>query len=293
MNRLLPHQNAELAVPTGSAPLLRDLIHEKTGTFFDDGHLDMMIEKLRPLIVKQGFRSLLDYYYALRQRPHYSEDWRRVMDALAVPETYFWREMDQIRALVNVVVPQWFARTKEVLRIWVAACSTGEEAFTIAIALQEAGLSRHPIQIVASDSSEAALEKARTGLYRERSFRATPPEIRAKYFRPSLRDHWLLNPEIMSRVRFERVNLVIRAETGELARSPVIFCRNVFIYFSHAVIRQVIRNFAERMPPGGYLFVGASESLLKLTQDFELKEIAGAFVYVRKPQIARSDSRHP
>jgi chemotaxis protein methyltransferase CheR len=286
MNPLLVKTDMPLAVPAGAAQLLRDLIHERTGTYFDDDHLDLMIDKLRPLIAGQGFASLLDYYFALKQRPHYAADWRRVMDALAVPETYFWRELDQVRALVDVVVPQWFARTNELLRIWVAACSSGEEAFTIAIALEEAGLSRHPVQIVASDASEAALEKARTGMYRERSFRVTPPEIRARYFQKA-RDHWLLNPQILSRVRFERVNLVNRAETGELARSPVVFCRNVFIYFSQGVIRQVVRQFAERMPPGGYLFVGASESLLKLTRDFELREMGGTFVYVRKPELTR------
>lgn len=284
MRAALDPQEPELAIPAGSAQLLRDLIHEKTGIEIDERHLDLMVDKLRPLMAAKGSRSVLDYYYTLKHRPHFSEDWRRVSDALAVPETYFWREMEQIRAVADVLVPQWFSRTNELLRIWVAACSSGEEAFTIAIALDEAGYSNKPIQIVASDASESALEKARTGLYRERSFRVTPPEVRAKYFLQN-RDRWLLNPEIMSRVRFERVNLVVPAETGELARSPIVFCRNVFIYFSQDVIRRVVRHFAERMPPGGYLFVGASESLLRLTQDFELKEVGGAFVYIRKPHL--------
>ncbi len=145
-------------------------------------------------------------------------------------------------------------------------------------------MGRYPIQIVASDASEAALQKAQAGMYRERSFRAMPPELRAKYFKPS-REHWLLSPTIMSRVRFERANITMRVETGELANSPIIFCRNVFIYFSENVVATTVRNFAERMPPGGYLCVGASESLLRATQDFELREVGDAFVYVRKPEL--------
>lgn len=277
-------QEQEIIIPSGSRELLRDLIRTKTGIHFSDSHLDIMTDKLRPLVVKRGFHSLLEFYFLLKERPHYFEDWRRVMDLLSVQETYFWREMDQIRALVEVVIPQWFARTNELLKIWVAASSSGEEAFTIAIAINEAGLSRHPIQIVASDASEAALEKARAGMFRERSFRVIPPQIRAKYFRP-VREHWLLNTEILSRVRFERVNLVVKAETGELARSPIIICRNVFIYFSRETISEIVRHFAERMPAGGHLCVGASESLLKLTNDFDLQEIGGAFIYVRKPEL--------
>ncbi len=274
-----------IAVPQGSASLLRDLIHVTTGVYYDESNFYLMIDKLTPLIEAKGFISLIDYYFFLKQRPPFSNDWRRVMDALSVQETYFWREMDQINALTQILVPEWFSRSKEVLRIWVAACATGEEAFTIAMALDEAGYGRHPIEIIASDGSEAALEKARSGIYRERSFRVSPPQIRTKYFKPH-REHWLLNPDVMSRVRFERVNLVAPAEIGELARSPIIFCRNVFIYFSQQVIGKIVRSFAERMPPQGHLCVGASESLLKATNDFDLKEIGNAFIYVRKPELA-------
>jgi chemotaxis protein methyltransferase CheR len=211
------------------------------------------------------------------------------MDALSVQETYFFREMDQVNALTKVLVPQWFEKKSDLLRIWVAASASGDEAFTIAIALEEAGFGRHPIEIVGSDASEAAIEKARAGIFRERAFRTTAPEIKAKYFTPR-REHWSLNADILRRVRFERVNLVAPAEIDELARSPIVFCRNVFIYFSKKVIARTVRRFAERMPPNGYLCVGASESLLKITNDFEIKEIGGAFIYVRKPELSKEIS---
>ena len=265
--------------------LLRDLIHERTGLYFEPDHFGTLLEKLRPRVVAQGCSSYLDYYYILKYDEKSADEWRRVMDAFSVQETYFWREVDQVRTLVDVVVPQWFARHATPLRIWSAACATGEEPYTIAIALEEAGWTNHPIEIIASDASEAALEKARAGLYRERSFRALPPDLRDKYFTPATGGAQL-NRGIMQRVAFQRANLVIPAEITAMAHAPAVFCRNVFIYFSAASISRVVASFAAQMPAGGHLFVGASESLLKLTTEYELEEIGGAFVYVRKPRLS-------
>jgi chemotaxis protein methyltransferase CheR len=287
VDALISRGESRPSVPPGSAELLRDLIHANTGIYFEEPNFYLMVDKLTPLMQVRKCRSLLELYFFLKQRPHYTDDWRRVMDALSVQETYFWREIDQINAVAKIIVPKWFERTNDLLRIWIAASASGEEAFTLAIALEEAGFGRHPIQIVGSDASEAALEKARGGMFRERSFRSLPPEIRARYFKAG-REHSLLSPTIMSRVRFERVNVIMPSETAELASSPIIFCRNVFIYFSEEVIARTVRNFAERMPPGGYLCVGASESLLRLTQDFELQQIGDAFVYVRKEELTPS-----
>jgi chemotaxis protein methyltransferase CheR len=275
----------KLQVPEGVPELLRDLIHERVGTFFDASRLDAMLDKLEAPARARNCRSILDYYYLLK----YDEngEWGRAMDALSVQETYFWREMSQVRALVDVLVPRWFKERSVPLRIWSAACASGEEPYTIAIALQEAGWGGHPIQILASDASAAALAKARQGLYRERSFRSLPPALREKYFQPS-GAAWQLRPDIAARPRFRQANLVSPSEIADLAAAPVIFCRNVFIYFSPEAIRRTIAAFAASMPSGGHLFVGASESLVKLTTDFDLEEIRDAFVYVRRDKSKAS-----
>lgn len=270
-----------ITAPDGVKTLLRDLIHEHTGCYFEAEQIETMLEKLRPLAEKQGSRSFLDYYYLLKYDQEGRSEWPRVMDALSVQETYFWREMSQIDALVKIVVPKWFAASREPLRIWSAACATGEEPYTIAMALCEAGWGSHPIEIRASDASEAALEKARRATYRERSFRTLPPLLQARYFRKSA-EGWQLSPDITKRVSFARANIVVRTDIASLATVPVIFCRNVFIYFSHDAIRRALVSFAHFMPSDGYLFVGASESLVKLTMQFELQEILDAFVYKRK-----------
>lgn len=274
-----------LSVPDGVPLLLRDLVHDRTGIFFDVDRFDTMLEKLRDRALRHQCASYLDYYYLLKyDNPH--EEWLRVVDAFSVQETYFWRESSQIEALVKHVVPSLLASSAPV-RIWSAACASGEEPYSIAIALLEAGLGNAPIEILASDASEAALEKARRGIYRERSFRALPPALREKYF-SVVPEGSQLAPEVLRRVTFRRANLIETAEIEDLARSPAIFCRNVFIYFSPESIRRTLSVFASQMPLGGHLFVGASESLLKLSDDFTLREVDGAFAYVRSPAAPAS-----
>jgi chemotaxis protein methyltransferase CheR len=267
-----------LRVPEGITELLRDLIHDRTGLFFEDSRLGFLVEKLEPAARSSGFASFLDYYYALKENRN--AEWDRAWDALSVQETYFWREMGQINALTQWIVPDWFRRSPLPFRIWSAACATGEEPYTIAISLAEAGLSGRPIEIAASDASVAALEKAQQAVYRERSFRSLPPTLREKYFH-QVPGGWKLCEDIRRRVTFTRSNLFDRGDVAALAWVQVIFCRNVFIYFSRHSIRQTVAMMAAKMPPGGYLFVGASESLLRVTTDFELKDLGEALAYER------------
>jgi len=275
-----------LGVTGGADRLLRELIHERTGVFFGDGKGDLLADKLSPLVIERGFASLLDYYYLLKYDETAQDEWLTVMDALSVPETYFWREMDQIRALVETIVPAWFAaRGAGVLKIWSAACATGEEPLTIAMALAEAGwLGRVPIEIHASDASTSAVEKARRGIYRERSFRNLSPELRAKYFtQVDATQTWRIDARLHGAVEWKVANLMVESVIAPLATANVIFCRNVFIYFSDQTIGRTVRSFAAHIRPPGYLFIAASESLLRLSADFDLQEIGDAFVYVKRP----------
>ena len=166
-----------LSLPEGVFTILRDLIRERTGLHFESARWEILAEKLSPRALECGFSSLLDYYYLLKYGPGAEDEWPQVMDALSVPETYFWREMDQVRVLVDVLVPQYaLAHPGKVIEIWCAACATGEEPLTIAMALEEAGwLERAPVRIWASDASPSAIARARLGRYRDRSFRALPP----------------------------------------------------------------------------------------------------------------------
>jgi chemotaxis protein methyltransferase CheR len=275
-----------LGLSDAALPLLRDLVHERCGIFFEPSRYDVLAERLAPLVVERGFESFLDYYYLLKYDESSSFEWRRVMDALAVPESYFWREIDQIRAVVGVIVPALVkALAGQPLRIWSVPCAGGEEPLTIAMMLEEAGwFDRAPIEIHGSDGSPAAIARAQAGRYRERAFRTLPDELKARYFCQDS-DVWRPTARLSERITsWSVVNLLARDEVAPRARSSIIFCRNVFIYFTEAVIRSVVDTMADAMPSPGYLCVGASESLLRVTNRFELEEIGGAFIYVRRPK---------
>jgi chemotaxis protein methyltransferase CheR len=278
----MPFYRDTLGLPDSAFGLLRDLIHEHTGLFYDNGKNELLTDKLSPLVIDQGFNSFLDYYYLLRYDSGADEEWKRVIDALSVQETYFWREIDQVHALVDVLVPHYFSTFRsQPLKIWSAACATGEEPLTLAMALKEKGwLDR--VQIYASDASTGAIVKAKRGVYRQRSFRNLAADLRARYFIEN-EGAWRVDPQIHSKIKWTVANLANEAEVAPLASSSqVIFCRNMFIYFSDEAIRKTLRMLYRMMPSPGHLFVGASESLLRMTTDFEFQELGGAFVYVKK-----------
>jgi chemotaxis protein methyltransferase CheR len=276
-------RSQNLALPQGTSTLIRNLINERTGMFFDNGKSDLLIDKLSPLVIERGFSSYLDYYYLLKYDASARAEWLNVMNALSVQETYFWREFDQVRALVQTVLPQWQAgNSGATFRIWCAACATGEEPLTIAIALNEAGwFERAQIEIFASDASSKAIERAVRGVYKERAFRSLPAHLRERYFAPD-DGGWRVRSDIHSRVNWAIANVIDEEQIAPLAAADVIFCRNVFIYFSENAISRVVRSFARFIRPPGYLFVGAAESLIRLTTDFTLTEIDDAFVYVKR-----------
>jgi len=280
-----------LGIPATGVEVLRQLVHERTGIFVDENRADVLAERLAPLVLRRGFRSFLDLYYLLKYDEGAAQAaWREVFDALAVPETYFWREIDQLRALVEVVVPQFVRRGASSLKIWSVPCSTGEEPLTLAMLLTEAGwFNRLPIEVMASDASPEAIADARAGRYGQRSFRNLPPAMREKYFVPH-DNKWSVDPELQRRVSYDVVNLVDEDQVHRHASAPIVVCRNVFIYFSEASIRRALGVFERAMPVPGYLCVGASESLLRRTVAFELQDIGGAFMYVKD---APPSGHHP
>jgi chemotaxis protein methyltransferase CheR len=274
--------------------LLRDLIAERTGVHYADGKRDLLMDRVAPLVVGRGLPSLLDYYYLLKYDLDASDAWAELRDRLAVPETYFWRQPEQFESLVRILMPRFAARPGgQPVRIWSAACCSGEEPLSIAMALDQGGwFDRMPIQITGSDASAALVERARVGRYGERSLRNLPSGWRERYFTgdPS---GWSIDRELHSRIRWTTANLIDPEEAGPLAEVDVIYCRNVFIYFSDDGIRRVVGLFWDRMPPGGHLFVGASESLARLGTNFVMDELGEAFVYRKEAGATGPGIRRP
>ena len=272
-----------LGLSMAAIPLLRDLIHERIGVYFANDRYDMLADRLAPLVLERGFESFLDYYYLLKYDACASVEWGKLIDAISVPERDFWREADQIQAVVDHVVPSLVrANPNNPLRFWTVPCATGEEPLTIAMMLERAGwFARVAIEIHASDASPTAVARAQAGRFRDRAFRSLAPELRDRYFQQDA-DGWVVDPALHRRVTSWSVVNLMDDEVSERARVPILFCRNVFIYFSDSGVRRVVDRFATAMPTPGYLCVGAAESLLRVTTRFDLEEIAGAFVYVKR-----------
>lgn len=267
--------------------ILRDLIHQETGLFYADNKKDLLADKLYPRLVEHQFDSFLDYYYFLKYETDNQEEWRQMVNLLSVPETYFWRESDQIEVLVNYLIPQYLEQHSKSLcgsplTIWSAACATGEEPLSIAIALQEAQLfDRVAIQIYASDLCVNSIKQAQSGIYSKRSFRTLSSYLRQKYF-IEVDGKWQVIPEIHRRVKWQIANLYHPTEIRFLSQATFIFCRNVFIYFSEEATKKTVAEFYKNMTTPGYLFVSASESLMQLQTPFELQRIGEAFIYVKQ-----------
>ena len=267
--------------------LLRNLIHERTGLFFRDYQgLEVIAARLTPRLEKIGCGSFSEYYRLLNDGGTDSaNEWLHIAAELSKPKSSFWRNSRQVRLLVNTVISQWLQnRSAETLRIWSAGCSTGEEPLTIAMALSEAGwLDRIQVEIYGSDASYAAIEKAQQGVYSEIKLMRLSSELRLKYFIP-VDEGWQVKPELHKRIQWSVANLMIESEIAELAASHIIFCCNVFIYFSAPAICQTLRLFGKRMPAGGYLFSDEGDyftSLMSQVSFFE-QELNDASIWMKR-----------
>ena len=284
-SRALPGSaHAGIRIPDRTLPLIRDLVHDRTGLHYDDERLDVVADRLTPLAAERGFDSLLDYYYLLKYDEQAHEEWVRAIDALSVRETYFWREFDQVRALTDVIMPRLARLHPGAIRIWSIPCATGEEPLSIAMALTESGwFGRAPIELHAADASGAALARARLRRFGARAFRQLPADLRERYFdEDATTGEWVVHQALYNRVSsWLRINVMQPGDLRVLQGADVVFCRNLFIYFRESGVRQVVSNLAGLMSSPGFLCVGAAESLLRLGTPFELQDIGGAYVYVK------------
>lgn len=269
-----------LGLTESAFAILRDLIHEKTGIYFSNDKKDILADKLSARVIELNFNSFIDYYYLLKYDEHAAQEWEMLFNLITVNETYFWREFDQVNYLVNNLIPDYVKRNPHCpLRIWCGASSSGEEPVSIAIALNEAGLlEKYQIQIFASDASTEIIQKAYKGIYRDRSFRVLPFYLKEKYFVQN-GESWRIVPEIHKRITWSVVNLMDEDEVAAFASVPFIFLRNVLIYFNDQSIKNLSDMLYKAMPDEAYLFIGVSESLLRIQTKFTLSDAGNAYVY--------------
>ena len=259
--------------------ILASLIEERTGIHYNPEDRGLLGDKLMARLPEVGFDSFLDYYYFLRYDPAGLAEMDALIDSIVVGETYLFREYDQLRFMVDeLVMPQVAAGRRP--RIWSAACATGEEPYTVAILLDRRGaLDR--VDLVASDISPRALERARRGLLQRRALRHQPPVDVSGCWTERPGGTLELSPHLREAVDWRRVNLTDERQIAGLGRFDIVLCRNVLIYFDDSTARRVVDLLGAALVPGGALLVGVSESLLRFGTSLASEERMGTFFYRR------------
>ena len=273
--------NHHLDLPDDVFRQLREQIYKRTGMFFADSSKYLLQKRLSPRARELNFDSFQKYFYFLQYDPRSEAEYDQIFDLVTTNETYFFREPAQLAAFSEEIVPEILSRKAvKKIRIWSAGCSSGEEPYSIAMMLTEAGMYREAsFEIFASDLNQTVLAKARKGHYRENAFRATEPAIRDRYFVREADGSWRISDDIRNRVSFGRLNIYDAPRVSLLGTLDVVFCRNVIIYFDEASKKTVINNFFSRLTEGGYLLLGHSESLISLSTQFKLRHLKHDMVY--------------
>ena len=263
--------------------LLGDLIQERFGLTFDGVRQDILASRLRPRMRELRIETPRGYYEYLRFHPQRDAEFARLPALVTNNETYFFRETRQFEILIEHVLPERRAAAPaRPLRLLSAGCSSGEEPYSLAIALHDAGLplAGKSWEIDACDLNPERIGRAREGIYDETSLRACDPETRRRYF-TAQDGRFRLKDRYRAGVRCFQSNLLAPGFTLE-PPYDVILCRNLLIYFCDSAFERLIGLFAGSLAPGGYLFLGHSESLFDRGTEFVPVVMGGSVIY-RKP----------
>lgn len=265
--------------------LFRDWIHKHSGIFLED----IKVDSLRiSLVTRATGHNIHDYGEYFELLSHDEDEFKALMNLVTINETSFFRFPQQFEALRDKVIPRILAdrpdSAAQRFRVWSAGCSTGEEPYTIGMTLLDSELIRlgYECEILGTDVSTNALERAREGVYPARALANLSQNTIQQWFEPVVQGHRPV-PDIRSLCEFHYHNLIKEPyPLAFMSGWDVIFCRNVTIYFRMESTRRVVDHFFDALNPGGFLFIGHSETLTSISERFELVEIDGVYLY-RKP----------
>lgn len=266
------------------------LVRERIGLYYPEPRRNDLVYGLQRVAQQLGVTDMAQLLDLLEHSP---VAWNELVNELTIGETYFFRNAAQFAALRDVIVPDLLQRRHLIryLRVWSAGCATGEEPYSLAIALREALPTDPPwqINILATDINRRFLERAREAVYGNWSFREMPPAVRDRYFIPE-NGRWRLRDEVKHDVIFTQLNLVEpiypSPQLGIIA-FDLIFCRNVLIYFDDQTMQQIVQRLYDALTPGGWLVVGHAETHIERFRQFETYNAPGTVLY-RKPLQAPS-----
>ncbi|MDR0926265.1 MAG: protein-glutamate O-methyltransferase CheR [Ignavibacteria bacterium] len=265
----------------------RNLIYKLCGIYFTDSKKYLLEGRIVRRLVSHKMRTF-DEYYRFVESPAGRSELNELFEAITINETFFFRAPQQFEAMEKIVIPELISDKKDqtlpTFKIWIAASSTGEEAYTIAIIILEKLRNKYPnvqFQIFASDIDRVVLETAKKGIYKEYAIRNVPKDLLAKYFKYD-GTNYILSDQVKRLVRFSNINLYDAAQMRQMRGIDVVFCCNVLIYFDMASKQQVISYIYDSLNKGGYLFIGYSESLHGLSKAFQLVHLPKAMAYKKE-----------
>lgn len=259
----------------------RQFLEQACGIVLGDKKHYLISSRLTPLMAEFAAPSLSALLEQLKTDRH-SGLRERIIDAMTTNETSWFRDAGVYELLKKNILPELSKNRTLPINLWSAACSSGQEPYSISMAVQEfagtgLGHAGGEVQILATDISPSMLRQAADGRYDQATLgRGLSDERRQRFFVP-LSTQWEIRPEIKKRVRFKELNL-LKGFQG-LGRFDIIFCRNVLIYFSQDIKRDILTRATALLNPGGYLFLGSAESLATHSESFEMLRFPEGIVY--------------
>lgn len=267
----------------------QEFFYRKTGIRFEDSKRYFVDKRLVERMGVTASENFREYFSMLRFEASGTE-LQALINLMTVNETYFFREDYQFACLVNSILPEIIARkdTGAPIRIWTVPSSSGEEAYTIAMCLLErwAGIQQWDVEIVSSDIDTNILVQAKAGLYSPRSVQYVPEDYLRKYFKKTAQGYQVID-ELRAAVEFTRVNIQDATDVRAYRDFDVIFCRNLLIYFDDLSRKQAAETFYDALRPGGFILLGHSESMSRMSSLFKIRKMTDAIVYQR-PHGARA-----
>ncbi|MDR2401120.1 MAG: methyltransferase domain-containing protein [Deferribacteraceae bacterium] len=261
---------------------LKDIIYKASAITFAESKKYLLENRLSKRLQELNFDSFKEYIYYLKYDINRVKEMDTLLNLVTINETYFLRERPQMDHLMKNTIPAILAKGKKSIRIWSAACSTGEEPYSLAILLKENALSaRANYEIIGTDINTEVVDVAKKGVYRGMSFRGVPPNFQAAYFNPSALT-FEVKDEFKQRVRFQVANLISPTLPAQMGKFDVIFCRNVLIYFDLDGKKKVLDMFYNCLNTPGYLYLGHSESTLKIENKFTLQNFGTGVFHIKE-----------
>lgn len=261
----------------------RTFLQEVSGIVLGDNKQYLVTSRLTRLMQENSLKSFGDL---MRQLKSDSKLRHRIMDAMTTNETSWFRDSYPFDILKELILPELAKSSPRQIRIWSAACSTGQEPYSLSMAISEylqskpGSLPAGGMQILATDISPRVLEQARSGIYEGVAVsRGLATERKQRYFK-QMGDGWQVIDTIRSRITFRELNLM-QSYTA-LGKFDVIYCRNVLIYFSTGLKKDILSRMAKALNPGGYLVLGGSESISNYSEDFDLVRWRSGVIYKLK-----------